>query len=180
MHVRHTVGMPTAGLSELSTVTATTALSAWGAASDFLIVIILIATIFLFAWYAGRGPLVALQLSLYTAYALYISFPFKTILPSGPPVTALLSELLLYGLLVLLFYIILRRVVVSDFLDVGIFGLAILSFLGTGFLLSLAYHVFPVASVYTFTPAVDALFAAKAYFWWWFVAPAIGLFLFAR
>ncbi|MDD2657331.1 MAG: hypothetical protein PHD04_01560, partial [Candidatus Pacebacteria bacterium] len=78
------------------------------------------------------------------------------------------------------FYIILRRVVVSDFLYIGIFGLIILSFLGSAFLIALAYHVFPVASVYHFTPAIDLLFAAKAYFWWWFAAPAIGLFFFAR
>ena len=55
-----------------------------------------------------------------------------------------------------------------------------LIFLVATFPLALAYHIFPVASVYNFTPAVDALFAPKAYFWWWFVGPSIGLFFLAR
>ena len=94
--------------------------------------------------------------------------------------TALLAQVGLYAALTLVFYIILRRVVVSDFLYVGIFGTIILSFLGAAFLIALAYHLFPVASVYDFTPAIDALFALKQYFFWWFVAPAIGLFFLAR
>ena len=78
------------------------------------------------------------------------------------------------------FFIILRRVVVSDFLYVGIFGLAALSFFAAAFLIALAYHVFPVADVYNFTPAIDLLFAPKEYFFWWFIAPAVGLFFLAR
>jgi hypothetical protein len=74
----------------------------------------------------------------------------------------------------------LRRVVVSDFLYVGIIGLLILSLLATGFLIALAYHVFPVTSVYHFSSAIDMLFASKTYFWWWFIAPAVGLFFLAR
>ncbi len=168
------------GLAQVNEVAASTAHSAWSIAGDFLIIIVLLSAFFLFAWYVGRGPLVAVLLAFYTAYALYVGFPFMSYLPSAPPLTALLSQIGLYVALVFLFYIILRRVVVSDFLYVGIFGLIALSFLGAAFLLALAYHVFPVASVYTFTPAIDVLFAPKAYFWWWFVAPAIGLFFLAR
>jgi hypothetical protein len=79
-----------------------------------------------------------------------------------------------------MFYLILRRVVVSDFLYIGIFGTLILALLGATFLIAMAYHVFPVADVYNFTPAMDALFAPQKYFFWWFVAPALGLFFLAR
>jgi len=168
------------GLTQVNSVAANAALSVWSMASDFLIILVLLSAFFLFAWYVGRGQLVAVLLAFYTAYALYITFPYQAFLPSAPPVTALLAQIGLYGALVVLFYVILRRVVVSDFLYVGIFGLMALSFLGAAFLLALAYHVFPVAEVYTFTPPLDLLFAAKEYFWWWFVAPAIGLFFLAR
>ncbi len=157
-----------------------TAINAWSAASDFLIIIILLSALFLFVWYAGRGPFVALLLAFYTAYALYSVFPYTSYLPTAPAMTALLAQVGLYAVLVLLFYIILRRVVVSDFLYIGVFGLIALSFLGAAFLLALAYHVFPVADVYQFTPALNLLFASKAYFFWWFSAPAIGLFFLAR
>ncbi len=170
----------TEGISQVSTLATHTALSVWGIASDFLIIIILLSTFFLFAWYVGRGPFVALLLSFYAAYALYVAFPYTSILPTAPALTALLTHIGLYLALAFAFYLVLRRVVVSDFLYIGILGLIALSFLGSAFLLALAYHVFPVASVYTFTPAVNALFAPKAFFFWWFIAPAIGLFFLAR
>lgn len=170
----------TEGLAQVNTLATHTALTVWSGASDFLIVLIIFSILFLFAWYVGRGPFVAVLLSFYTAYALYAVFPFMSLLPTAPAMTALGAQIGLYAGLTLAFFIILRRVVVSDFLYVGIFGLLALAFLGAGFLLALAYHVFPVASVYNFTPAVDMLFAPKAYFFWWFVAPAIGLFFLAR
>ena len=166
--------------AQANTLATHTALSAWAATSNFLIVIVLLGVLFLFARYAGRGPFVALLLAFYAAYALYSAFPYASLLPTAPPVTALFAHVGLYAGLVGVFYIILRRVVVSDFLSIGSFGLVALSFLGAAFLLALAYHVFPVATTYHFSSAVSALFAPNDYFFWWFAAPAIGLFFLAR
>lgn len=168
------------GLSQVNALATNTALSVWNGASDFFIVLILLAAFFLFAYYVGRGPFVALLLAFYSAYALYLTFPYVSYLPTAPATTALFSNVALYLALSFVFYIVLRRVVVSDFLYVGLFGLAALSFLGAAFLLALAYHVFPVSSVYTFTPAIDALFAPEQYFFWWFISPAVGLLFLAR
>ena len=167
-------------LAQVNTLATHTALSVWGVASDFLIVLILLSIFFLFAWYVGRGPFVAVLLAFYAAYALYLTFPYTSYLPTAPAMTALLAHIGLYAALTFAFYIILRRVVVSDFLYIGIFGLIALSFLAAAFLLAFAYHVFPVASVYQFTPAIDLLFAPEHLFFWWFSAPAIGLFFLAR
>lgn len=170
----------TSALAQVSTVATHYAFTAWSVASDFLIIIILFSVLFLFAWYVGRATLVSVLIAFYGAFAIYKVFPYMSYLPTAPSLTALIAQLALYAGLTLAFYIILRRVVVSDFLYVGIFGTIILSFLGAAFLLALAYHVFPVSEVYRFTPAIDLLFAAKAYFFWWFIAPAIGLFFLAR
>ncbi|TSC70980.1 MAG: hypothetical protein G01um101449_225 [Parcubacteria group bacterium Gr01-1014_49] len=175
-----TVTSATDAIAQVNTLATNTALTVWNGASDFVIILILLGLFFLFAYYVGRGPFVALMLSFYSAYTFYLMFPYASYLPTAPAMTALLAQIGLYALLIIVFYIILRRVVVSDFLYIGIFGLFTLSFLGAGFLLALAYHVFPVASVYNFTPAIDLLFAPKAYFFWWFSAPAIGLFFLAR
>lgn len=148
--------------------------------SDFLIVIILFGVLFLFAWYIGRATLVSILIAFYAGYAVFAAFPFMSYLPTAPAMTALLAQVALYAGLTLVFYIILRRVVVSDFLYVGIFGTIILSLLGATFLMALAFNVFPVAEVYKFTPAVAALFAPVKYFFWWFIAPAVGLFFLAR
>lgn len=149
-------------------------------ASDFLVVLVLVASLFFFSRYAGRGRFVAFIVSLYTGYALYKVFPFANYLPSAPAITALTSDLALFSALCIAVYVILRRIVVSDFIYIGTIGLIILSFLTAGFLLALAYQVFPVRDVYTFTPAIDVFFATKSYFFWWFIAPLVGLFVFAR
>ncbi|MBI5405465.1 hypothetical protein HY972_00285 [Candidatus Kaiserbacteria bacterium] len=170
----------TDAIAQVNALATHTALTVWNGASDFLIVLILFATFFLFAWYIGRATLVSVLLAFYAAYAIYVVFPYANYLPTAPALTALLAHIGLYLGLSLVFYIILRRVVVSDFLYVGIVGTIVLSLLGATFLIALAYHVFPVAEVYRFTPAIDLLFAAKQYFFWWFAAPAIGLFFLAR
>jgi hypothetical protein len=170
----------TDGIAQVSTLATNTALTAWNAASDFLIILALFGVFFLFAWYIGRATLVSVLLAFYAGYAIYVAFPYFSLFPTAPAMTALLAHVGFYLALSFLFYIILRRVVVSDFLYVGIFGTIILSFLAAAFLIALAYHVFPVANVYNFTPAIDALFAPKVYFFWWFSALAIGLFFLAR
>jgi hypothetical protein len=167
-------------ITQVTTYAGPMALGAWNSVSDFLIVVVLVVAFVLFSRYAGRGPFVGVILSFYTAYALYIAFPYGSYLPSAPPITALATHVGLYLALVVVFYIVLRRVVVSDFLYIGSIGLIILSFLATGFLLVLAYQVFSVTAVYHFTPALDLLFAAKKYFFWWFIGPAVGLFFLAR
>ncbi len=168
------------GLIQVHTLATDTVLSAWAWGTDFLIVIILFSTFFLFAWYRGRGPFIGLILAFYAAYGAYTVFPYGAYLPSAPALTALVSAIAVYSALTLIAYLILRRVVVSDFVYIGLFGLILLAFLSAGFALALAYHVFPVQDVYTFTPAVNALFAAKQWFFWWFIAPLLGLFFLAR
>lgn len=170
----------TDGIAQVNALATNTALNVWSFGSDFLIILVLVAFFFLFAWYVGRGPFVGIILSYYGAYAVYVAFPYEQYLPQAPALTALLAHLGLYAALGFAFYIVLRRVVVSDFLYVGVIGLLILSFLASAFLIALSYHVFPIASIYQFTPAIDVLFAPKEFFFWWFVAPAIGLFFLAR
>lgn len=170
----------TDGLAKVNELATNYAFTAWNSVSDFLIIIILFSILFLFAWYVGRATLVSVLIAFYASFAIYKVFPYMSYLPTAPALTTLLAQVGLYAALTLAFYIILRRVVVSDFLYVGIFGTIILSFLGATFIIALAYHVFPVAEVYRFTPAIDLLFAAKTYFFWWFTAPAIGLFFLAR
>lgn len=170
----------TEGLAQVTTLATSTAMTVWNGASDFLIILILFGAFFLFTWYMNYGQLVGLLLAFYAAYALYATFPYLSSLPSAPVSTAIYAHIGLYLGLSFLFYLIMRRVIASDFLYVSLVGIAALSFLGAGFLLALAYHVFGATQIYDFTPAVDLLFASKEYFWWWFVAPAIGLFFLAR
>lgn len=168
------------GLAQVNALATHTALTLWASVGNFLILLVFVGALFLFAWYVGRGPFVALLLAFYAAYAVYLAFPYTALLPSAPALSALLYRAGLYLAIVFVFYLILRRVVVSDFLYIGVFGLIALSFLGAGFLLALAYHSFAVTGVYHFNQTISLLFAPARYFFWWFVAPAIGLFVLAR
>jgi len=170
----------TGTVAQVTTLANHTALSAWAMANDFLIVIILFAILFFFAWYVGRGSLVALLFAFYGAYALYVLFPYISFLPTAPPLTAFFTHAGFYAALALMFFVILRRVIVSDFLYISTFGLIPLSFLGAAFLIALASHTLALSSVYQLTPAVADLLTPDKYFFWWFSAPAIGLLFFAR
>jgi hypothetical protein len=151
----------------------------WSLVSGFLILIVLMAVLLLFSRYMGYGPFISLLASFYIGYAFYAAFPYRSLLPTAPPESALTATACVYFAFVLIAYIILRRVAASDFVHVGLFGLILLSFLGAAFLIALAYDEFPVRAVYAFTPALDQLFAAKDYFFWWFAGPLIGLFYLA-
>ncbi len=172
----------TQGLSQVSTVATNTALTLWAAVASFVVLIILTLLFFLFSRYVGRGPYVALVLALYAGYAIYAVIPstYLAYLPSAPALTAVIVHAVLYLAFVFIFYIILRRVVVSDFIYIGLFGLIAISFLASAFLIALAYHVFSITNVYHFNTSIANLFAPARYFFWWFIAPAIALFFLAH
>ncbi len=170
----------TQGLTQVNSLATSTALTVWAATASFVVLIGLMFFFIFFARYVGRGPFVALLLSLYAGYSVYIVFPYSQFLPTAPALTAVGSHAGLYLFLVFTFYIILRRIAVSDFLYIGLFGLLVLSFLASAFLIALAYHVFAVTDVYVFNNAISVLFAPDQYFFWWFLSPAIGLFFLAR
>jgi hypothetical protein len=173
----------TQALDKVHALASHTYLTAWGTVSDFLIILVLVMFFFSFAWYIGRGPMIAIMLAYYGAYAIYYAFlqtPYANYLPSAPPFTALLVHVGLYAALGFAFYVVMRRVVVSDFLYVGNIGLIILSLFAATFLIALTYHVFPITSLYHYNHMMDILFAPKEFFFWWFIAPAISLFFLAR
>ncbi len=153
---------------------------AWLRASSFLILLVLVLALVGFARFMVNGPFVALIAALYIAYALYAAFPYVGVLPTAPALTALGARLALYLGFFVVSYLLLRKVAASDFINMGSMGLIVVAFLTAGFIMTLAYQSFPVREVYHFSASLDQLFAAKEWFFAWFIAPLAGLFLFAR
>lgn len=153
---------------------------AWSYASSFLILIVLVLFFVGFARFMGYGPFVGLIAALYVGYALYIAFPYMQYLPSAPAGTALAARVALYFGFFVVSYILLRKVAASDFVHIGTIGLIIIATCTAGFLMALAYQSFPVRTVYQFSASLDQLFAAKTWFFAWFAAPILGLYLFAH
>jgi len=152
--------------------------------NDFLLIIILIGLMLFFMFMSGRRGVVSLTMAVYIGVALYGFFPFKDVVLEAT-VGSPLASLALTAVMLISFttvpYIVLNRVVVTDFLGrLGILFLLIVSFLLTAMLLASAYHILPVRDFYSFTPALDALFAPTEFFFWWFISPLVALFAMAK
>ena len=152
---------------------------AWLWAGNFLALIILSGVLLVFAMRSGRTGLVSLILALYSGYALYIAFPYTTnVIEAGgtPLVQAILSVILFIAASVPGF-ILVRRFTGGGFGMLSIIQNLILSVLTSAFLMALGYHVFDVSNIYTFSQPLDQLFAPEGYFFYWFIAPLVGLFV---
>lgn len=155
---------------------------AWLWLGNFIAVIILTVVIYMFTMRKGGAVLIAFNLALYIGYALYIVFPYKDAV-IGIGATPLVSA----ALAVLLFAIatagplmLTLRLTPSQYGRLSIFQSLPLSLLAATFLMALGYHVFDISNIYTFSEPLNQLFEPEGYFFYWFVAPMIGLWFLAR
>jgi hypothetical protein len=167
---------------EISNLATTAAASAWLWGGNFLVLIILTFVLFFFAMHQGRSGLITVNLSMYAGYALYVVFPYReSIIAIGSTamVQAFLSILLFIFATIPPFVIILRLTAPS-FGSLSIIQNLLLSVLAASFLMALAYHVFDISHVFTLPDPLNQIFAPKGYFFYWFIAPLVGLWFLAR
>ncbi len=154
---------------------------AWTLLLNFLILIVLAGVLFFFSHQMGRSAFVALVASLYVGFAVYTVFPFADALHTGSAaLNVTITSLILYTIFVALSYYILRRNMGGALFSTGNVGIGIICLLTAGFLIALAYHSFSLRGVYTFPEVIEMYFAPAKYFFWWFIAPLVGLLAFAR
>jgi hypothetical protein len=174
-------GLDSAAL-EISSVATQAASSAWLWGGNFLILIVLTVVILFFAMHQGASGLIALNLAVYAAYALYIVLPYRdAIIGIGttPLIQAILSIGLFIGLMVLPF-VLLLRLTAPSFGQLSIFQNLLLSFAAAVFATALAYHVFEISDIYNFSEPLNGLFAPEGYFFYWFITPLVSLYFLAR
>ncbi|MBP6860077.1 MAG: hypothetical protein KBC38_00740 [Candidatus Pacebacteria bacterium] len=158
------------------------AVDAWTLLSSVLALVVLTAVLLVFGLRGGRSALVSLILAMYAGYAIYAVFPFtSTILAFGSDamVRTILS-VAIFVVATILPYLIIKRLTSAGFGSLSFVPNLILSFLAAAFLLALGYQLFAISSVYPLTDTLHAAFAPTKYFFYWFIAPLLGLFLFAR
>jgi hypothetical protein len=151
--------------------------SVWLLVGNFLILLILTVIIIGFSYKAGRGGIISLIVSFYAGYALYIVFPYTDdiVKAGGSTVVKAVISIALYIGMTFVPYHFIQRITGGGFGTLSFVPRFVLSFLAAAFLLTLAYHVFHVSNIYTFPSPIDSLFAPNEYFFWWFVAPLVGL-----
>lgn len=156
--------------------------SAWVIAGNFLILAILTLVMIGFSYKSGRGGIISLLIALYAGYAIYLVFPYtdSIVAAGGTTLVKALISIALYAIAVFLPFHFIQRLVGTGFGVLSFVPRFVLSFLAAAFLLALAYHVFHVSNIYTFPGPINTLFAPNEYFFWWFIAPLIGLLFFVH
>jgi len=123
----------------------------------------------------------ALISSLYVGFALYEVFPY-TVTVLGWGNTPELKFALALGIYVVgtaLSFFVLKRFVGSSF-SRSFVPMAVLGVLALVFVLALLYHIFNITSLFHLPSFLNAFFAPKQLFFWWFLAPLVGLLFLAR
>lgn len=148
---------------------------------NFLALIIITAILFFFTLRVGRSALIAVVLSLYAGFALYSVFPYtdQIIATGTTPLMKAIAAIIVYGVASFVPYLLIKRALGNS----GTFHplpLFVLSLLTAGFILALGYHLFAIGTAFGLGSSLEHLFAPKSYFFWWFIAPLVGLFVFAR
>jgi hypothetical protein len=158
------------------------AANAWVLIGNFLILFVLTLVMIGFSYKSGRGGIISLIVAFYAGYAIYSVFPYsQQIIGAGgtPPVKAIIS-IVMYAIFSFIPFHFIQRLVGSGIGVLSFVPRFALSFLSATFLLAVAYHVFHVSNIYTFPEPINTLFAPNQYFFWWFVAPLLGLIFFVH
>lgn len=144
--------------------------------ADFFAFIVVAGAIATLAFYFGRDRLISLIAALYAAIVLYRAFPYGSLIPSDPYIQ--IGVFVGFTLIALIAFsglsFFLARST-SSFLGTGV-----LSVVTAGLILAIAIHVLPVQTLYTFSQPTMALFSSVEMFFWWLLAPLVGLFFFGR
>lgn len=171
-----------ASIAQVSSIATDLGTYAWLFAGNFLFLIILTCIVMFFAMRAGRGGLIALILALYAGYALYYVFPYRdaVIAAGGTPLVQAVLSVVLFGAASVVPFILVNRLTGGGFGSLSIIQNFVLAFLAAGFMMALGYHVFDISNIYTFPEPLNQLFAPEGYFFYWFIAPLIGLYFIAH
>ncbi len=118
-----------------------------------------------------------LVLSLYIGYALYIVFPFKNALLAmgGTDAMRTIIAIVLYVVAVGFSHYLLRSLGMHARGRSGL-PAVVLGVLVVAFLLALCYQLFNITQLIILPPLVVEVFGPSMYFFWWFIAPIVGLF----
>jgi len=149
---------------------------------DALVVAGMFALLLGYALRYGKGSIIALIFSLYTALLLYLHVPFveQFLFFKETETQLFLSKAGIFIVFVVIVQVILRRVIYGDFpsstsgrlLEAGL-----LSASAAALLLAISYQVLPAATLYDFSASVDSLFEPSAFFFLWLIAPLAAVLL---
>lgn len=148
---------------------------------DASVLLIVFGAVFAYGILRGQRSLLALTFGLYLALLLSLEFPYYETISASASFLAPHTLKLVFFALFALFGTFLFSRLLSRVIDViaieGIGRKIILSLLTTALILSYCYHVFQIADSLNPGSKANMLFASRDSFFWWLLAPLIGIFL---
>jgi hypothetical protein len=156
--------------------TTAAAANSWGVVSNFLVLIGLSVLFILFS-YRSRGGIISLIVAFYVGYAIFLVFPYtqNIVASGGDPLMKAGISVAIYFICCIIPFLFIERLASGGFGILSVLPRFGLSILAATFLMALAYHVFHVNNIYTFPEPMNTIFAPDQFFFWWFVAPLLGL-----
>lgn len=129
--------------------------------------------------YRSRGGIISLIVAMYMGYGIYLLFPYTDMLLGWvhTPLLKTVVSIAVYLVSIIIPYIFLERLTSGGFGILSFVPRFVLSFVAATFLLAIAYHVFDINHLYTFPAPINQLFEPDKYFFAWFIAPLVALFM---
>jgi hypothetical protein len=161
----------------VSNVATAAAHNAWALVGNFVALLVL-TVLMIVVSYRSRGGIISLILAMYVGYAIYSVFPFtnQILAFGGTLIIKAALSILLFAVATFFPYHFIERLTGGGFGILSFVPRFALSFLAATFVLAIAYHVFDINHLYSFPQPLNELFAPNKYFFWWFIAPLVGLF----
>lgn len=148
---------------------------------DASVLLIVFGAVLAFGILRGQRSLLALTFGLYLALLLSLEFPYYEAISRSASFLELRTQKLVFFALFAVFGTILFSRLLSRVIDVmaieGITRKVILSLLTTALVLSYCYHVLNIADMINPGSNANILFASHDSFFWWLLAPLMGIFI---
>lgn len=145
--------------------------------------LILVFGVFLtYAMLRGKQSLVNLILGLYFALLISLEFPYYDKILSGVDDSRLSDSVIIIGIFAIFTFVatlFFTRLMPRDYDDTTFSGFGkklILALLASALVMAYSYHVLPVTELITPGSPIQMLFSGDSYFFWWLLAPIVGLF----
>lgn len=163
---------------QVSDIATTAAANSLGLISNFIVLVVL-TILFILLSYRSRGGIISLLVAFYVGYGVFTVFPYtQAIVESGgSPVIKAVISVVIFVISCVVPFMFIERLVSGGIGVLSVFPRFGLSFLAATFVMALAYHVFQIHDIYTLPEPMNSLFAPDQYFFWWFIAPLLGLLL---
>lgn len=151
----------------------------FGFIKDLMILFLVFGALFAYSLVRGQRALLSLILGLYLALLISLEFPyydqFTAALTFLAPHTV---RMLLFAFFAAFGSFVFERLLsrLFDFNAVESFWRRIiLSILATALVMSYSYHVLPITDLIDPGAKVGAIFSSDKYFFWWLIAPLVGI-----